>query len=125
MSDLFGIWLERGEAELGEPLSGKVVFPAADEKLLKVKAVTLRVFCSIHGSGNSESVTLLDTTVHQGPVEGPLELPFQFTLPERGPVSWQGRHVKMDWTVLATLDIPWAIDPKRTLEFKALPRRRR
>lgn len=124
MSDFFGVWLERGAYALGDTVAGKVVFPEpGEEKLAKVKAVSLSVHARVHGSGNGERVEVWKGTLHQGPVTM-RELPFSARLPERGPLSWQGRHVKVTWEVVAELDIPWAIDPKRALEFKVGPRRR-
>lgn len=124
MSDLFGVWLERGAYAVGDVVRGKVLFPEpGDEKLAKVKAVNVTVHARVHGSGNGEQVVAFKGAVHQGPVTM-RELPFEATLPERGPVSWQGRHVKVTWEVVAELDIPWAIDPKRTLTFTLGPRRR-
>lgn len=122
MADLFGIWLERGAYTFGEQLNGKVIFPdPTDEKLQKVVAVKGRVHARVHGSGTGEHVVVTEGVLHQGPVTV-RELPFSVTLPTSGPISWDGRYVKVTWEVVAELDIPWAIDPKRTLAFQVSPR---
>lgn len=122
MSELFGVWLPRERYAPGERLEGKVLFPdLSDEKLAKVKALTVTVHALVHGSGDSEQVVAFSGVVHPGPIDRP-EVPFGCELPARGPVSHQGRYVKIDWEVVAELDIPWAIDPKRTLPFTLVPR---
>lgn len=122
MSDLFGVWLERGAFTLGETVTGKVVFPdPSHQGLAKVKAVKVVVHARVHGSGNSERVVAFEQVLSSGPVTAP-ELPFGARLPDRGPLSFQGRHVKVNWEVVAELDIPWAIDPKKVLPFTVGPR---
>lgn len=122
MAELFGIWLERGQYTFGEQLKGKIVFPdLADEKLQKVVAVKARVHARVHGSGTGESVLVTEGVLHTGPVNVH-EIPFSATLPAAGPVSWDGRYVKVSWEIVAELDVPWAIDPKRTLVFQVVPR---
>jgi hypothetical protein len=125
VSDWFGVWLERGAYAVGDLVRGKVLFPdPTDERLAKVRAVNVSVRARVHGSGNGETVTAFEGPVHEGPVTM-RELPFAATLRERGPVSFEGRHVKVTWEAVAELDIPWAIDPKRSVTFTVGPRRRR
>ncbi|GMU59944.1 MAG: hypothetical protein AMXMBFR34_17070 [Myxococcaceae bacterium] len=122
--DVFGVWLEREEYALGDTVRGKVLFPdPRHSELANVAAVKVAVRARVHGSGNSEAVTVLDCALHSGPPTTE-ELPFSAQLPSSGPVSWQGRHVKVTWEAVAELDIPWAIDPKRVLRFEVGPRRR-
>ncbi len=112
MSDVVGLELDRNRVALGDELVGRVVFPEpSSEKLSKVKAVRLIVRAKISGSGNSETLPVTDETLASGPQSG-APLPFAVRLPERGPVTWDGRHVKVRWEIIAELDIPWAIDPK-------------
>ena len=48
-----------------------------------------------------------------------------FTVPRRGPVSYQGTLVSLRWLVRASIDIPWALDPKAVFAFDVFPRRLR
>ncbi len=130
MGELFGVWLERGAWHPGETVRGKVVFPPPDpqtaekvlEQLAKVSQVKLWVGAEVTGSGNHEKVVALDEVVHKGAVRAPLELPFTAALPAKVPCSWQGRYVKVQWTIEVELDIPWALDPKKRLAFEVVPK---
>ncbi|MEW5739398.1 MAG: sporulation protein [Myxococcota bacterium] len=124
MDNLFSLWLERGAYALGDEVRGRVLFPDPRHSTLeKVRSVKLQLRARVHGSGDSETLVVHDEQLHVGPLTQE-ELPFEARLPERGPVSWQGRHVKVNWEVVAELDIPWAIDPKRVAPFEVRPRRR-
>jgi sporulation-control protein spo0M len=48
-----------------------------------------------------------------------------FTVPDDGPVSYQGRLLEVQWFLQASLDIPWAIDPKSSFVFEVGPRKKR
>ncbi len=120
---LFEVWLEKDRAQVGETIAGRVTFAhPPSEKLAKVKAVTIELRARVHGSGDSESVVGAKGVLRQGPVTM-AELPFRLLVPADGPVSFQGRYVKIDWEVVAELDIPWAIDPKRVRPIVVEPRR--
>jgi hypothetical protein len=123
MSELFDVHLDADAVEAGEVLRGRLQLKADEEKLAKAKSLELLVVGRIHGSGTSESVELLIQRL-EGPFSGSVALEFEKRLPE-GPVSWQGRYVKVDWVLRASLDVPWAIDPKIEVEFRLVPRKRR
>lgn len=123
MTALFDVVLAKPEFECGETLVGVVRFlEPGHETLAKATAVRLRVRAQVHGSGGSESHGPELVTLHQGPVTMP-ELAFSVPLPANGPISWQGRHVKIDWGVLVELDVPWAVDPSKLVPFKLTARR--
>lgn len=117
---LFVVRLDQPRYALGDRVHGRLVF-SPDDRLAKVKLVTVRLRAFVHGSGNDEEAVRVEQQLHQGPVTA-LALPFEFHLPADGPVSWQGRHVKVDWTVVGELDLPWAVDPKASACLEVVPR---
>lgn len=113
------IRLERATWAVGERLTGKVHF-GPDERMAKVKGFRLKVGARVHGSGNIESVEVFNQYYTPPPPTGG-ELAFTVDLPEGGPVSWQGRYVKVDWAAEVSLDLPWAVDPKTSTPFIVQP----
>lgn len=125
MSDerLFELRVDQQEIAAGGEVTGRLAFAhPPHEKLAKVKAVTIELRASVSGSGDRESVVGAKAVLHQGPVTLG-ELPFRLRVPATGPVSFQGRYVKIVWEVIAELDIPWAIDPKAVQPVVVTPRR--
>lgn len=123
MSEIFEVELDADPVEAGEVLRGRVRVNPDDEKLEKAKALEVQAVARIHGSGTTETVELQLQRV-EGPFTGSVAVEFEKRLPE-GPVSWAGRYVKVNWTLQASLDVPWAIDPKVEVPFRVVPRKRR
>jgi hypothetical protein len=123
MSELFDVQLDADSVEAGEHLRGRLQLKADADRLEKAKALELTVIARIHGSGTSETVELPVQRL-EGPFTGRVAVEFEKRLPE-GPVSWQGRYVKVDWVLRASLGVPWAIDPKIDVPFRVVPRQAR
>lgn len=122
MTTLFEVMLSRREYECGEALTGVVRFvEPGHQTLTRARAVRLRLSAKVHGSGNRESHDLPPVTLHEGPVTMS-QLSFSVPLPAEGPISWQGRHVKVDWAAVVELDVPWALDPSQAAPFTLKPR---
>ncbi len=122
MADLIDVRLETPRVEVGGEVKGQVYFLDENSKLDRCKQVQIECRAHIHGSGNTEHVTVGDKLVRDGPIEVPLRVPFSFRIPARGPVSFQGRYVKIDWEIEVRLDVPWAVDPKMTVCFDVVPK---
>jgi hypothetical protein len=110
-----------GLVAAGSELEGRVLFLEDAPGLEKVRAVKIVCDARVHGSGSEETIALGPLAIH-GPFSAPAKVPFQFVIPRKGPTSYEGRYVKITWRVTVTLDIPWAIDPKQTVEFQVVPR---
>ena len=81
-------------------------------------ALTLTHQWRTHGKGNEDSGDSAETTLFKGEWEakGEYRYPFEFTA-ARGPVTYHGHHINVDWYVNVRADIPWAIDPKAEEDF--------
>lgn len=83
------------------------------------------VGCKVHGSGSEEKVAVLDWhSILEGDFNAGLVLnrTLDVRIPDTGPVSFQGRYVKMDWMVRVRVDIPIWRDKVLELPFIVTPR---
>jgi hypothetical protein len=123
MSELFEAELETDLLEGGEVLRGRVAVNPDDGTLAKAKSLEVVALALVHGAGTTETVEVPIKRL-EGPFPGRVEVAFAQQLP-RGPVSWRERYVWVDWMVRATLEVPWAVDPKIDVRFLLVPRNAR
>lgn len=104
----------------GDRVEGVVV--AKLDKSVTCKRLRCLLQWRTHGRGNRDSGTEVFLDLFSGDWLGDrsYEYPFEFTVPE-GPPTYHGHFLNIDWYVLATADIPWALDPKAEAEFRKLP----
>ena len=100
------------------PLRGIVRVDAHDSTPSKAVVVELR--WRVRGRGNPGSQVIDTRTLHNGPIEGSHEFPFEFPLPN-GPVSVAGQLMTIEWSAEARVDVDWAVDPKASATFDLLP----
>jgi sporulation-control protein spo0M len=50
------------------------------------------------------------------------EVPFNFQIPRDGPVSYDGKLFRIVWEIVATADIPFALDEEEVKSFLVRPR---
>lgn len=104
----------------GETLRGEVVIEVNAD--CPCKALSAQFGWRTHGKGNTdegepEKLLLGSFDWQAGQTH---RVPFSFLLP-RGPVSYHGHLINVDWYVNARADIPWAIDPKAERDVLLLP----
>jgi hypothetical protein len=58
-------------------------------------------------------------TVFAGEV---VRVPFTFEIPGDGPVSYDGKLIRVIWEVRVRVDLPWAVDEKAEFPFRVRPR---
>lgn len=51
----------------------------------------------------------------------PFDHTFEFTIPENGPISYEGKLIRIIWEVHVLVDVPWAGDPSHARSFRVLP----
>jgi hypothetical protein len=122
MSAPFEVRLDAPWVESGGRISGHVLFLDDHAQLARLNQVEIHCRARIHGSGSTELVSAGGPQIYAGPVQVPLKVPFAFTVPREGPVSYAGRYVKIDWAITVKLDVSWAIDPKQDAPFRVVPR---
>jgi hypothetical protein len=107
--------------KLGEAIAGKIQVLAREA--FHCRKITLICTWRTEGRGNKasggeEGMTFGDDARFQS---GELkEYPFQFA-PRRGPVSYQGQYLSVEWYLRAQVDIPVAVDVIREEKFMLVP----
>ncbi len=96
-------------------LSGRVRVEL--DEPLNPRRVILRVKWYTEGKGDRDEEILWEEVVHQGPLQGGEEFPFQVQLPQ-GPLSYYGHLIKIVWAVELQLDLAWRRDPKFEHRFQ-------
>lgn len=110
--------LDRPEADfkVGDEISGRVEVSVNANCTCNGLTITQR--WRTHGRGNTsrgqgETQTLFTGDWYPGEANS---YPFSFKAP-RGPVTYHGHYLNVDWYLEAQADIPWALDPKAETEF--------
>jgi hypothetical protein len=107
--------------KLGEAIAGKVQVLARET--FHCRKITLLCAWRTQGRGNKaaggeEGMAFADDAKFQA---GELkEWPFQFAA-RRGPVSYQGQHLNVEWYLRAQVDIPVAVDVIKEEKFMLAP----
>lgn len=103
----------------GEPIQGRVVVRC--ETACKCDALTLGFGWKTHGRGNEASGHDSHDVLFAGEWEpGTHAYPFRLEAPD-GPLTYRGRALNVDWYVEARADVPWAIDPKASMDVLLVP----
>lgn len=110
------------EVEVGEPVTGRVTVTANES--LKLNAINVLVGFRAHGRGDPDKVQTqvagcAATSLQTGQTQ---TVEFRSVVPLEGPISWEGKVVKVTWEVAVHLDIPWATDQYQSIPFVVRPR---
>lgn len=116
----------------GERVRGHAIVEVDQE--VQASAVVVELEWYTHGRGNRTQGTVAEARLPaQRFLPGaPARLPFDFALPDAGPVTYRGELLNVDWRVKARVDLPWKIDPRaeedlvihagpRSSPFRTLP----
>jgi len=104
----------------GDSLTGRVVWTASGKKQpRKIEAICR---WRIEGKGRKKE-TIVDQELGLD-VESRSEVsvPFDFTIPLYGPLSYDGKLFRVIWQVVGRADLPFAIDEVETKVFTVVPR---
>ncbi|MBI5209412.1 MAG: hypothetical protein HY927_05495 [Elusimicrobia bacterium] len=82
------------------------------------KALKLACAWRTHGKGNVDKGLVQETVLYEGTWQAGEDrvYPFSIAVP-RGPATYHGHLVNVDWYLGVRADIPWAIDPKAEEEI--------
>lgn len=101
----------------GEKIRGRVHVQANKN----VRCNSLRVYTkwATHGRGNVASESDSGVTLYEGELSAGevVDQAFELTTPS-WPPTYSGKHFSIDHYVEATVDIPWAFDPKTKTRFE-------
>jgi sporulation-control protein spo0M len=67
---------------------------------------------------------ILESFTAPTPIEAgqTLSFPFRFSIPSSGPISYAGTLMQLIWELYGEVDLPWAINERKLLEIKVVPR---
>ncbi len=100
---------------VGGTLSGRVVVDL--DEPLNPRRVIIRVGWYTQGRGDRDQGVHWEQVVHQGPMSGHHEFPFQLQLPE-GPLTYNGSLIQIRWQVEVQFDLAWRRDPRFSRTFE-------
>ena len=112
--------LSQEKVRNGDSLTGRVVWTASGKKQpRKIEAICR---WRIEGKGRRKE-TIVDQELGLD-VESRSEVsvPFDFTIPLPGPLSYDGKLFRVVWEVVGRADLPFAIDEVEAKEFAVAPR---
>ena len=113
-----GPWAERdllNHRVVGGTVSGRLRMTA--DEMIKCRKLTVAIGWHTEGTGDTDSETVFETTVHEGEIyPGDQEFPFSCDLPD-GPISYAGHLINVIWSVSARLDLAWKRDPTAEQPF--------
>ena len=104
----------------GEVLRGEVL--AVPDSNLKSRRLVARLQWRTEGRGDVDRKVIEEMVLMEGPMQAgmPYQYSFQFTLPNE-PWSYAGHYISIVWEVEASIDIPFARDPKGSQSFILSP----
>lgn len=99
----------------GGEIAGRVRVSA--QQNVGCRGIHVEVGWRTEGRGDTDSEALLNKTVHSGEFPaGQQEFPFRLQLPA-GPISYDGKYIKIVWYAQARIDLAWKRDPKAEKQF--------
>lgn len=115
MSAALTLELESMDCRVGDTVRGRV---RVERDFAQAKG--LDVALVYHAGG--ATVAVVEQRLLDGPVRRGQLLPFELEL-THGPYSWQMPHVPVSWSVRASVDVAWRIDPKAQHDLVVRPRK--
>lgn len=105
----------------GERLKGNVTWRAEGSKQPRKIEVACRWRIEGRGKEREEVVGSADMSDVGGRTE--VSIPFEFDIPLYGPLSYDGKLLRIIWEVAADVDLPMARDEHDVKVFTVLPRK--
>lgn len=114
------IELESQNVVLGQTLRGEVSWTS--DKNTTPRKVSLVFGWHTEGRGSTAQDDVLTCEYDCGPVSErqTVEIPFEVTIPDDVPVSFDGELIRLIWTLNVRVDLPWAFDHKADREFRVV-----
>lgn len=92
----------------GGALTGHV--RCSTDDAIETRGVKLTLGWRTRGTGIRDGAVVHEEVLHRGPLSGAQRLPFRVPLP-RGPLTFHGELVQVEWFVRASVDLAWRLDP--------------
>lgn len=113
---MIGCVLDRAEVPLGGALCGTVHVAMTGEK--RPRTVAIAIAWRTDGRGEPEGGSPARREHEVPEVGGDFSERFELPVPISGPVSFEGRLLRILWEVRVELDVPWAKDVASTFPFR-------
>lgn len=109
------------EWRVGEVVEGEMIW--TPEKEVKSARIKVELDWTTEGRGNRDSGTVAAVEREcRAPIQGAgIRLPFSLRIPEAGPVSYDGKLIRIIWMVRAQADISWTIDEEEQRVIRVGP----
>src|SRR5262245_12969667 len=96
-------------------LEGEVVVTV--HEAVETQALQVQVGWFTHGRGTRSRKIVIERVLFSGDLNaGEMRFPFAISLPT-GPLTFHGENINVEWFAAATVDLPWAIDPRMERVF--------
>ena len=117
--------VERGIVEVGGTVSGRLRLAGelddlASDSNQRVRAVRVSLGYTTEGRGDTDAraITELEFPVDQ---YGGVEATFDLSVPRQGPISYDGRLIRVRWDVEARVDVKLRRDPTTHIPVLVIP----
>jgi hypothetical protein len=100
-------------------VKGTVTWPAEGKQ---PQALIIMLAWRTEGQGTTDS-QVVQKVRHQLSPPAPVNVPFDFEIPADGPVSYNGKLLRILWEIAVVIDIPWAMDKFEYASFQVVPHR--
>jgi hypothetical protein len=107
----------------GTQLEGSLLWTPKDNK--QPKSISVQLKWRSNGRGlRDEGTPQFESFTAPTPIEAgqTLSFPFRFSIPSSGPISYAGTLMQLIWELYGEVDLPWAINERKLLEIKVVPR---
>ena len=116
------IRLAKEAVTAGENIAGVACWISQGESK-PPEAFVVKVGWVVEGRAGFEMNTLFEKKEVPAAPGMPIQIAFDVPTPPEGPISYDGELVRVIWRVFATAEISWAIDPKKEVPVRVLPRK--
>lgn len=107
--------------QVGESLEATVRYRPSEFR--EINEIVIRPRWRTEGRGDEARGVVRTVRRQPGQVgpSDPFVRSFEFTIPENGPISYEGKLIRIIWEVHVLVDVPWAGDPVHSRSFRVLP----
>ena len=112
------IHLSSEQFEVGSILKGQVTW--TPEKESKPRGLRVAMAWRTEGRGNRKEATCGETERTDMAPGSEVTLPFEFHVPLEGPVSYDGKLMKIIWEIIVQVDLPFARDEIEKKEIRVV-----
>ena len=111
--------LERDSVLNGETVRGRAEWVSSGKEPRKIE---VECHWRIAGRANKH-VSFVDSKVEENIASrNQITIPFEFTIPIGGPLTYEGKQFSIVWEIAATVDLPRAFDEEEAKTFTVRPR---